>query len=119
MTTSAEVREALTDIIDPCSATTGSNLNIVEMGLVKSVSTDDGEVAIQMHVTSPVCTMVGYFREEAEAAVGALDGVESVTVETDAGLEWHEDMMTADAQAKRQEVLDRYDAATDRQLAHD
>jgi metal-sulfur cluster biosynthetic enzyme len=113
MMTEAAVREALANIIDPCSATTGSDLNIVEMGLVKSVSIEGGDVVVDMHLTSPVCTMVGYFREEAEIAVGALDGVESVTVETDAGLEWHADMMTADAQAKRQRVLEQYQASWD------
>jgi metal-sulfur cluster biosynthetic enzyme len=47
--------------------------------------------------------MVGYFIEEAEARVGALDGVEEVTLSTDAGLSWREDMMSEAALDRRAE----------------
>ena len=119
MTTKDAVMDALGKIIDPCSATTGSNLDIVEMGLVKSVSLDGSNVVIDMRVTSPVCMMVGYFRKEAEKKVGVLSGVDSVTVETDAGLEWDPDMMTEEAKAKRQRVLNEYQEATDMKTAQE
>lgn len=119
MTTEDAVMDALGKIIDPCSATTGSNLDIVEMGLIKSVLIEDSHVVIDMRVTSPVCKMVGYFRKEAEKEVGALPGVDSITVETDAGLEWHSDMMTDEAKTKRQQVLDQYQAATDKKLVQE
>lgn len=115
MTSPEAVREALREVVDPCSAATGSNLDIVEMGLVKDVGVDDGHVRVDMRLTTPVCHMVAYFHEEVEKRVGGLAGVSSVTLETDDGLEWSEDMLSADAQAKRQAVLDhqreRYEAA--------
>ena len=69
------VREALGEIVDPCSAANGSNLNIVEMGLVKEVSVSDGEVVVEMRLTTPACHMVPYFIDEAEERLGVLPGV--------------------------------------------
>ena len=110
----ARVCERLRDVVDPCSAATGSNLEIVEMGLVKSVDVDDGHVDVEMRLTSPMCHMVPYFYEEVESGVGDLDGVGSVELETDAGFEWSEELLSEGARRKRQEVLDeqaaRYEA---------
>jgi len=101
------VRDALRGIVDPCSAANGSNLDIVEMGLVKSVEIDDSEVRVEMRLTTPACHMVPYFIEEIENGVGALSGVESVEVDTDDGMEWEEDIMSEEAKQKRQSVIDR------------
>lgn len=105
---SARVRECLHEVIDPCSAATGSNLDIVEMGLVKSIDITRGEVHIEMRLTSPMCHMVPYFYEEIEDNVGKVPSVESVTLETDAGFEWDESMMSDEAKRRRQSVLDEH-----------
>ena len=110
MTDADQVRDALREVVDPCSAATGSNLNIVEMGLVKSVSITDGHVDIDMRLTTPVCHMVAYFHEEIDDQVGSLAGVESVDVETDDGFEWSEEMLTPEAKQRRQEVMDEHRA---------
>ncbi|MDZ7688990.1 MAG: iron-sulfur cluster assembly protein [Halobacteriales archaeon] len=55
---SGEIRDALRDIVDPCSAATGSDLDIVEMGLVESVEVEDDEVIVEMRLTTPACHMV-------------------------------------------------------------
>jgi len=101
------VRNALRGIVDPCSAANGSNLDIVEMGLVKSVEIDDSEVRVEMRLTTPACHMVPYFIEEIDERVGALSGVESVEVDTDDGMEWEEDMMSEEATRKRQAVIEK------------
>ncbi|QCC46888.1 metal-sulfur cluster assembly factor [Halobellus limi] len=110
----ARVFERLRDVVDPCSAATGSNLDVVAMGLVKSVDVDGGHVDVEMRLTSPMCHMVPYFYEEVEGKVGGLDGVESVELDTDAGFEWSEELMSEGARRKRQAVLDeqaaRYEA---------
>jgi metal-sulfur cluster biosynthetic enzyme len=101
------VRDALRGIVDPCSAANGSNLDIVEMGMLKSVEVSDGDVRVEMRLTTPACHMVPYFIEEIEERVGALSGVESVEVETDDGMEWREEMMSEEAKEKRQAVIDK------------
>lgn len=114
MSPTEAVRDALRDVVDPCSAATGSGLDVVEMGLVKSVAVADGHVAVELRLTTPACHMAPYFVEEAQARVGSLPGVETVSVETDAGLEWTAEMMSPAATRHRQAVLAGYEARFDR-----
>ncbi len=97
------VRERLDRIVDPCSEARGTDISIVEMGLLKSIEVDGGTVRIELRITSPSCMMVGYFIEQAEERVGSLPGVEEVTLETDAGLSWREEMMSEAAMERRRE----------------
>ena len=107
------VREQLDDIVDPCSEARGTDISIVEMGLLKSIEVRDGEVHIDLRITSPSCMMVGYFIEQAQERVGSLEGVEEVTLSTDAGMDWREEMMSEDALERRAEhqqaLADRYE----------
>lgn len=102
-----EVRSVLDRIIDPCSASRGTDHSVIEMGLLKSIDIDEGEVTVNMRLTSPACFMIPYFIRKTEDLVGALDGVESVELTTDAGMEWSPDMMTDDAKERRKQYLDR------------
>jgi metal-sulfur cluster biosynthetic enzyme len=97
------VRERLDGIVDPCSEARGTDISIVEMGLLKRVEVDDGTVHIELRITSPSCMMVGYFIEQAEERVGSLPGVETVTLSTDAGLSWRDEMMSEAAKQRRRE----------------
>jgi len=108
-TTPAEeaIRETLREVVDPCSAANGSNLDIVEMGLVESVEVEDDEVRVEMRLTTPACHMVPYFIDEIEERVCTLSGVESVEVETDDGMRWTEDMMSDEAKEKRKAVIEK------------
>jgi metal-sulfur cluster biosynthetic enzyme len=104
------IRDELRAVVDPCTAANGSNLDIVEMGLVESVTVDGSEARVEMHLTTPACHMVPYFITEITDCVEPLAGVESVTVDTDAGMEWTPEMMTDAARAKRDATLERYEA---------
>ena len=106
------VREQLDEIVDPCSEARGTDISIVEMGLLKAIEVDGGSVHVDLRITSPSCMMVGYFIEQAEKRVGALDGVEEVTLATDAGMDGREEMMAESAKERRREhqqaLADRY-----------
>lgn len=106
------VRERLDKIIDPCSEARGTDISIVEMGLLKRIEVEDGSVHIELRITSPSCMMVGYFIEQANERVGSLPGVEEVTLSTDAGLSWRDEMMAEEANERRREhqqaLADRY-----------
>ena len=110
MTTEAAVREALTHVVDPCSAATGSNLDVVAMGMLESIRIDGAEVTVSLLLTTPACLMVPYFIDETRAAVGTLPGVETVVVETDDGTTWTPDRRSAEADAERERVLAEYEA---------
>lgn len=96
------IREELNEVIDPCSAAAGTELGIVEMGLVDSIEIDGGSVTVRMRLTTPVCTMVPYFIEEVESRVGSLDWVTDVSLDTDTGL-WEPSMMGDEALERRKE----------------
>lgn len=110
MTSHDQVRDQLGEIVDPCTAATGSNLDIVEMGLVKSITIDDGTVTVEIRLTTPACHMVPYFIEAIEERVSPLPDVDAVTVDTDNGLHWTPDMMTDTARDRRKAVLERYES---------
>lgn len=112
-----QVRNCLREIVDPCSAATGSNLNMVEMGLVESIEVEDDHVDVKMHLTTPMCHMIPYFKKEAEKRIGNLNGVESVELTTDDGTKWTEEYMTEAATQKRQAVLDDQRAKYEREMA--
>lgn len=97
------VEEQLDEVIDPCSAANGTDLSIVEMGLVDDVEIDASAVTVSLRLTSPFCMQIPYFIDEVEERVGNLDGVSSVTLETDQGREWHRGMMSESARARREE----------------
>lgn len=106
------VREQLDETIDPCSEVRGTDISIVEMGLLKSIEVDEGVVHIELRITSPSYMMVGYFIEQAQKHVGTLPGVEEVTLATDVGLSWRDEMMSEGAKERRrrhqQGLADRY-----------
>lgn len=114
MTTRQRVRQSLREIVDPCSAATGSDLDIVEMGLLESIDVVGRTVDVRIRLTTPACHMVPYFVEEVERRVGSLPEVESVTVETDDGVEWGPEMMSEEAKQKRERVLDDYASRSER-----
>lgn len=102
-----EIKRRLRRVIDPCSASRGTNHDVVEMGLLRSIDVDGRDVTVSMRLTSPACLMVGQFEKRIEEEVGSLPTVESVALETDAGLEWRPEMMSPEARRRRQEYLDR------------
>jgi len=111
------VRDCLREVVDPCSAATGSNLNMVEMGLVKSIGIEDDHVDVEMHLTTPMCHMIPHFKKEAENLIGDLPGVESVELTTDDGTEWTEAYMSEEATKKRQAVLEDQREKYEREMA--
>ena len=65
-----EVRTALRPVIDP-----EMGLNIVDLGLIYDIQANDGDVEIQMTLTSPSCPMGPYLMSESKSAVEAVEGV--------------------------------------------
>jgi metal-sulfur cluster biosynthetic enzyme len=97
------VEQRLDEVVDPCSAANGTDLGLVEMGLVADIEIESTQVNVSLRLTSPFCMQIPYFIDEVEEKVGELDGVSSVTLETDQGMEWHQGMMADSARARREE----------------
>jgi metal-sulfur cluster biosynthetic enzyme len=98
------VRDCLRQIHDPCSIATGHPLHLEEMGLIKSivVDADAARVVVDIRLTSPSCTMVGYFVTEIqELVVAAAPEIRDVEVLFDHGLDWAPDMMSEEVRQAR------------------
>jgi len=102
MSTKNKVRAALEKVVDPCSAANGTNLSVVEMGLIESIEIEGCRVTVNLRLTSPDCTMVGYFEEEIEGATESLNGVETVDVLPDQGFSWQPSMLSEKAKRQRE-----------------
>jgi len=70
------VRQALRQVKDP-----ELDLNIIDLGLVYDVEVDDGDVRIQMTLTSPGCPAGPMITNDAHKAVRALEGVKDVNID--------------------------------------
>ena len=70
------VRQALRQVKDP-----ELDLNLIDLGLVYDVEVDDGDVRIQMTLTSPGCPAGPMITNDAHKAVRALEGVKDVNID--------------------------------------
>ena len=76
MVTEEIVREALKDVYDP-----EISLSVEELGLIYEVNCNGTNVHIKHTLTSMMCPFADEICEGIEAAVGALDGVDTVNRE--------------------------------------
>jgi metal-sulfur cluster biosynthetic enzyme len=102
------VLERLGNVVCPCAAAEGySAYGIDDMGLVKSIEREDGEVVVDLRLTSPGCLKIGYLEDEIDEHVGSLPGVESIRVTADEGMEWRPEMMSDEFQKARRERIEQ------------
>jgi ATP-binding protein involved in chromosome partitioning len=73
------VLQALSQIIDP-----DLKKDIVTLGFVKDLAIAGGSVSFRLVLTTPACPVKEAFEEEAQQLVGAIEGVENVSVTMDA-----------------------------------
>lgn len=71
----AQVLDALRPIVDP-----DFGKSIVDLGFVKHLRVDGGQVAFTIELTTPACPVKDEFERAARERVGALPGVSSVEV---------------------------------------
>ena len=87
-----EVRDALTNVIDP-----ELGLDFVELGLVYDVQVEGAEVDITFTLTSPGCPIGPQVTEQMEEFVGELEGVSKVHPKMVFTPPWTPDLMSEDA----------------------
>jgi metal-sulfur cluster biosynthetic enzyme len=95
-----EIYEALATVHDTCSLFNGTNLNIVEMGLIHDVDRDGGTVRVRLLLTDPMCLYVFEMRAQIVEALTRLDGIDSVDVAPVAGKLWWPERMSSPARAR-------------------
>lgn len=86
------ITEALREVHDP-----ELGMNIVDLGLVYNTEIDDGNVRVEMTLTSMGCPVGPQLVQEVKEAVSSVDGVRDVTVEIVWRPAWNPAMMSEDA----------------------
>jgi metal-sulfur cluster biosynthetic enzyme len=100
MATRTEIYDALGTVHDTCSVFNGTNLGIVEMGLVHDVEQEGGKVRVRLLLTDPMCLYVFEMRAQIVDALKALPGVDAVEVEPVAGKLWWPERMAPAARER-------------------
>ena len=73
-------------------------MDVYELGLIYEVKIDgEGNVEIEMTLTSPNCPVAESMPKEVEDKVGAVDGVTSSKVKIVFDPPWDKDMMSEEA----------------------
>ncbi|HET9243239.1 MAG TPA: iron-sulfur cluster assembly protein [Gaiella sp.] len=75
MTTAAEVRSALADVLDP-----EYPVSLVDMGLVRDVEVVDGTARVTISYCSLGCPCIQLIEQDVEERLLALEGVDRVEV---------------------------------------
>ena len=70
-----DVRDALKEVMDP-----EVGISIVELGLVKEICIENGDVEIRMVLTTPTCPLAGYLIEQVRRRLRSIAGVKRVEV---------------------------------------
>ena len=92
MPTVEEVREALTNVIDP-----ELGLDFVELGLVYEIEVEGEEVYVTFTLTSPGCPIGPQVSEQMEEFVGELPNVRRVYPKMVFTPPWTPELMSEDA----------------------
>jgi metal-sulfur cluster biosynthetic enzyme len=99
------VRRRLAVVVDPCSTASVLPMSIVELGLIRDITLQDGVLSVYLRLTSPSCMMVAYIAREVTEKLGGLAGVTQVQVIPDEGLDWEPSMMDKRVAAERSRRL--------------
>jgi metal-sulfur cluster biosynthetic enzyme len=102
-----KVLEKLKNVVCPCAQALTSGYDIEELGLVNSIEISGRNVSIDLRLTQPACLKGKYISSRAKANISELEGVETVSVETDDGWNWTPDMMSEKMKQERQEALEQ------------
>ena len=86
------IRDLLHAVIDP-----EIGLDIVELGLLRDVSVEDGVARIRFTVTTPACPLSSYIEDEIRACLWQLPDLREVVVEVELDPPWEPEDMSDEA----------------------
>ncbi|PIZ56818.1 hypothetical protein COY23_02500 [bacterium (Candidatus Torokbacteria) CG_4_10_14_0_2_um_filter_35_8] len=76
MITEKEIKDKLKEVVDP-----HTQINLVDMDLIKEVDVKDKMVKIKMTLTNPACPLADFLVSKVREKVKELKGVEQVLVD--------------------------------------
>jgi metal-sulfur cluster biosynthetic enzyme len=100
----AAVQHAVACVVDPCSRLHGTDLSLVDLGMVESVRVDGTAVSIELLLDDPLCVYTFAIQSELREAVGAVHGVTTVDISMVANASWSRDRVSPAAQHRLLDV---------------
>ena len=98
--TEADVRAAIATVVDPCSRLHGTDLSLIDLGMVESVAVDGGEVHVDLLLDDPLCTYTYVIQGELRDAIAALPGVGTVEITVVPDARWSPERVLPGARAR-------------------
>jgi metal-sulfur cluster biosynthetic enzyme len=98
----AAVWSAIAEVVDPCSRLHGTDLNLVDLGMVERVGVDavGGAVHVDLLLDDPLCMYTFVIQKELRERIAALDGVSSVEITVLPDFSWSRERVLPDARAR-------------------
>jgi metal-sulfur cluster biosynthetic enzyme len=96
--TGSEIIEALRRVQDPCCAERG--ISVVDMGLVRSVTIEDGRAHVELMLTSGWCPFASKVLGSVKQTIEDLPHIDRAEVEVTWEEAWTMERMSDDARAK-------------------
>ena len=100
MVSERAVREAIGAVVDPCSRLYGTDLSLVDLGMVERVHVDGGAVHVDLLLDDPLCMYTFVIQRELRERIAALDGVESVEITVLPDFGWSRERVSPAAQER-------------------
>jgi metal-sulfur cluster biosynthetic enzyme len=97
------VRDAIRDVVDPCSRLYGTDLSLLDLGMVESVRVFGGDVKVDLLLDDPLCMYTFVIQRELRERIAALDGVSRVEITVLPDFGWSRERATP---AARRRMLD-------------
>jgi metal-sulfur cluster biosynthetic enzyme len=69
--TTEDVRRLIAHVVDPCSRYNGSNIPLLDLGMIDAVRVDHDGIEIDLLLDDPSCVYVGQIAHELRAALEA------------------------------------------------
>ncbi len=96
----AAVRGAIAAVVDPCSRIQGTDLSLLDLGMVERIDVDGGSVHVALLLDDPLCVYTFSLQKELRERIGALPGVTAVEISVVPEFTWSKERVTPQARAR-------------------
>lgn len=94
------VRAAIGAVVDPCSRLQGTDLSLLDLGMVERVDVEGGRVLVELLLDDPLCMYTFTIQHDLRERIGAVEGVTEVEISVVPEFTWSKERATPEARAR-------------------
>jgi metal-sulfur cluster biosynthetic enzyme len=98
--TEAAVRQAIDTVVDPCSRLHGTDLSLIDLGMVEAVTVSGGTVHVALLLDDPLCTYTYVIQHELRTAIERLGGIDEVDITVVPNASWTDERVLPAARSR-------------------